>query len=131
MGLFSDKCVKCGVKVWKGSRVCPKCGVNAPNTIIKCPACSKEVSTGSKFCWNCKKDLTESARISIHDNHWLRVPGDFATKVDTGDLEGLLRKKLTVEYGTKALIFQKQEYKGVLSPGEYDLGGFLKAINNF
>ena len=133
MGLFSNPCVnpECDARVRKGSQFCPKCGTSAPRSLGACGACGTEVAGTSKFCWKCGSNLADVAKPIVLGEKWIRRPGDLAVRFDDQDIKGTLTKPLIVEHGTRAIVFQAGKYKGEIREGRYDVGGFLKQLNNF
>jgi hypothetical protein len=54
-------------------------------------------------------------------NIWVRRPGDFALRVDVGDLRGVLKRGIAIEEGTRGLLFQQGQLVGTLTPGQHTL----------
>ena len=133
MGLFSDRCtnVQCDQRVRKGSQFCPKCGAPAPKGLTKCGRCGSEVRTSSKFCWKCGANTADMAKPPVLGDRWVRSSDDFAVRIDEQDVKGWLTKPLTIEHGTRAMLFQGGRLKGELHEGRHDMGGFLKTLNHF
>lgn len=54
---------------------------------------------------------------------WVRSDQEIATRIVPGDLQGLLRRGLEVQPGTRALLFVGGRYVGTLPPGRHRLEG--------
>jgi hypothetical protein len=62
-------------------------------------------------------------------NRWSRSGDEFARRIEAADLRGLLRRRLVVEPGTQALVFQRGELAAVVSAGIYDLARLPARLN--
>ncbi len=133
MGIFSDKCVnkECRGRVPKSAKFCRLCGSAAADADTNCGRCGATVATSSKFCWRCGVNLGELKKTPLFDNRWVREEDDFAIRVDECDVKGFLTKGLTIEHGTKAMIFQQGRFCGYVDAGSYDVNGFLRKVNHF
>ena len=112
-------------------------------TVAKhCPTCRTQypsVSTNN-FCAKDGTPLAEGqapgpsastgAPPVIVDNRWIRREGDIATRIAVRDLEGLLKKPLVVEHGTRALLFRDGAFAVELGPGRYDAAGLQDAVKD-
>ena len=66
-----------------------------------------------------KKDIDAPP---VTGNRWVKGPEDFAVRVDAADLEGLFKRELLVEAGTRALLLvEGRAEQGELGPGTYNL----------
>jgi regulator of protease activity HflC (stomatin/prohibitin superfamily) len=96
----------------------------------RCGRCGAVVSAGRSFCGNCGESLAGSEGPLMTGNRWARRVGDFATRIEPGDVTGFFKKGLIVEEGTKAIFFVNGAYSGVLEAGKYDMGGVVHKIKN-
>jgi len=129
--VFDITCKQCGAKNKKGSKFCSECGEKIGGGIIKCGGCGAEIDSGSKFCGKCGKPVSEGESPTMVKNRWARKEDDFTTKVEVTDLKGLFTKGLTVEHGTKAMLFINGALADTLMPGKYDMGGISDKLKNF
>jgi hypothetical protein len=88
---------------------------------ISCPKCGHNNRRDARFCANCGETLPESDAPKVEHHHWAKAPSDFAVRIETGDLKGLLRRGLIVEPGVNALIVHRGEVQGTVPPGTYTL----------
>jgi len=133
MGIFSNKCAnpKCDATVPKTAKYCNVCGEPASAADTNCGRCGAVVGAQSKYCWKCGCSLKEQQKTPLFGNRWVRGEDDFAVRVDECDVKGFLSKGLIVEHGTRGMVFQRGRFCGYVDPGNYDLNGFLKKVNNF
>jgi hypothetical protein len=113
-----------------GSNFCKTCGEKISGGQVVCPHCRANNDSGANFCEKCGKPISENKSTDIKGMKWQRGTDDFATRVDVEDLQGILKKGLVVEQGTKALLFINGKVK-ILQPGKYDLGGISAKLKNF
>ncbi|MCP4659757.1 MAG: hypothetical protein GY856_30510 [bacterium] len=59
---------------------------------------------------------------------WVRREQEIATRIVPGDLQGLLRRGLEVQPGTRALLFVGGRYVGTLPPGRHRLEGLRERL---
>ncbi len=128
--LFQVECPKCNARNKQGSRYCGNCGERLPGSELKCSSCGATVPADRTYCGNCGKPLSESAAPRLTGNRWARRVEDFATRVEVDDVEGLFKRGLVVEAGTRAIFFVNGACSGILDPGRYDMGGVLQRIQN-
>lgn len=131
MGLFTTKCGACNERVRKGLKFCPHCGVGT-DAKIPCPSCGTAVKRGVKFCFSCGAEVAGGSSLAA--NRWARQPGDFAVRIDASSVPANTwwrDRQLTVEHGTRAMIFQAGQYRGEVAEGRYDMGGFTQRLNHF
>ena len=114
----------------EGNNFCLTCGEKIGNTFT-CEHCGKTTDAGAKFCGHCGKPTGGNVAAEIKGMKWKRAADDFALRVDTEDLPGVLQKGLVVEQGTKALLFINGALAETLQPGMYDLGGLLVKLRRF
>jgi hypothetical protein len=133
MGIFSNECAnpECNARVPKAAKYCNICGEPASAADTNCGRCGAVVGAQSKYCWKCGADLKEQQKAILFDNRWVQAADDFAIRVDEYDVKGFLSKGLIVEHGTRGMVFQRGRFCGYVDPGNYDLNGFLKKVNNF
>jgi len=129
-GIGSVVCPSCGAKARRGDKFCRECGAGLPTGEVKCGNCQRMVPADAKFCPHCGKAMAEARGPVISQNRWARKEGDFATRIEVTDLQGLLRKPLIVEAGLKALFFSGGRLAQELGPGTYDTGGLLQKIGS-
>lgn len=91
----------------------------------RCRACGKKHDINDHFCSACGHSLT--AELSAN-RVWKRNEYEFAVRFEIQDVNGLLRKPLTVEQGTGALWFEGGRYRGFLPAGVYNLGDITKTL---
>ncbi len=131
MGIFSDRCAKCGARVRKAARFCPDCGDPAPGGWWKCPGCGKWVGNESRACWNCGLPLHPEVRTQLAGGVWRKPGGVFAQRFEVGDVGRLLKTGLQVQTGTAALLLDAGRLVDVLGPGRYKLEGMARRINHW
>jgi hypothetical protein len=116
-------CPECNTRNSPEAAYCGHCGTRLPGSQVKCNNCGTVVAADKKYCTRCGKPLAESAAPMLTGNRWARNAGDFATKVEVGDVKGFFRKGLVVEPGTQAIFFVGGAYTKLLDRGTYDMGG--------
>ena len=114
-----------------GSNFCESCGEKISGGQVVCPHCRAANDSGANFCKKCGKPISDNKSTDIKGMKWQRGVDDFATRVDVEDLQGILKKGLVVEQGTKALLFINGELAEELQPGKYDLGGISAKLKNY
>jgi RNA polymerase subunit RPABC4/transcription elongation factor Spt4 len=132
MWFFSEKCSNCKAKVKQDASFCPQCGEPSPRASLVCQGCGKELKGSAKFCAACgsavRPKSSEAAPVD-RLNRWRRSPDEFARRIEAGDLQGMLRRGLVVEPGTKALVFQGGALAGVVAQGTFDLGRPMPGVD--
>jgi hypothetical protein len=121
MNIFSKKCPKCGKPVKNDARFCGECGQPLGGGIIKCAVCGTENNSDASFCKKCGRPLAESGVPEIQRHHWARKENDFAVRMETNDMPGMLRKGLIIEPGLNALLIERGVTKGTIPSGTYVL----------
>lgn len=91
----------------------------------RCRACGKKNDVNAHFCSACGHSL--AAELSAN-RVWKRNEYEFAVRFEIQDVNGLLRKPLTVEQGTGALWFEGGRYRGFIPAGVYNLGDITKTL---
>jgi len=117
-------CDNCKREIPKDANFCPYCKAPQPGGVRKCGKCGTENPSDAKFCLNCKEPLAYSEAPSIYENRWARGSEDFAVRIDTHDLPGILNKGINVEMGTNAVLLENGASRGVLPPGPYTMSTF-------
>jgi len=69
-----------------------------------------------------------ASRRSDAGIRWVRREQEIATRIVPGDLQGLLRRGLEVQPGTRALLFAGGRYVGTLPPGRHRLEGLRERL---
>jgi hypothetical protein len=128
--MFEQTCTKCGKSFPRNANFCPWCGEPAAKGTVTCRFCGKEIPAAAKFCPHCRKETAGSERPTMVGNTWARDPNDFATRVEVDDLEGVLRRDLIIEPGTRAIIlFDGRSLAGTIGPGRYTLRDLLDKLS--
>lgn len=117
-------CPNCGASNQKDARFCVECGRPLAGGVRRCGACGVENAGDAVFCKNCGHRLSESAAADIYHNRWTRSQDEFAVRIDSDDLPGLLKKGVNVDVGTNALLIENGANRGVVPPGAYTLSSF-------
>ncbi|MCK5843199.1 MAG: hypothetical protein KAG97_00745 [Victivallales bacterium] len=129
MGIFSDRCEKCGNKVKKQARFCNICGTGAPGGWRKCHHCGKWVGVESEFCHSCKSALFPKERDLVQNGVIRREPGVFLQRINMESVKRLLDNELIIEQGTNAIFMEDGKVIKVLEPGVHKIQeGFLARI---
>jgi len=129
MGIFSDKCDKCGAKVRKRARFCSKCRAPAPKGWIKCGQCAKWVGAESAFCPYCNNTMYPEEVELISNNRLQRTAGVFLQRLELNNIKTRLDKKLIVEQGMCAVIMKNGVVSKILNSGVHPIvDGFWKEL---
>lgn len=133
MGLFSNKCPKCGYDVSKKARICSQCGAPAPGGWWRCPnqKCNQWIGNESNFCPYCKTPTHVASRESVAGGRWQKSPDVFAERFEINDIKRLIEQGLIIEQGTAAILLDAGAYKDVLGPGSHNLDSLAHKINNW
>ena len=97
--------------------------------MLSCPKCGKEAQEGWKFCRPCGYDLASpaaepEATVTAH------VPADdLMRRLDPGQMQGLLNKRVVVEEGQTALLFLGGRLDQTLGAGSHSIGNILSSHN--
>lgn len=131
------KCARCGLPYSTGTRYCGGCGAPLADAMFPCPdpVCKHPNPGSAKFCGGCGKPLRDRTLVlnderTLALNEWRRQPDEFAARIEVEDVDGLFKKGLIVEAGTKALFFTNGAYSGLVDAGKHEMGGLLHRINN-
>ncbi len=121
------RCPNCNSEVSESTPFCPSCG----NSLYAlCVECGAPVEPVAKFCGNCGAKLTQDTQ-PIKQMRWMCGPGELARRVEERDLEGIVRKGLIVEHGTRAVLLQEGRLAGTLDPDCYNISTFKKRFMSF
>jgi len=131
MGIFSDKCEKCGNTVSKRARFCNKCGAPAPRGWWKCPQCGKWIANDSLHCPRCNAPLWPDERTLVAGGVWARESGAYAQRIEIGDAKRLLARGLHIQEGTAAIVMESGEVKAIVEAGRYKPDGLARKLNWF
>ncbi|MCX7045003.1 MAG: zinc ribbon domain-containing protein [Candidatus Sumerlaeota bacterium] len=125
---FGAECPHCSAKIGKDAKFCPECG--KPVAGGKCPSCGGIVSPEARFCPGCGGALNASApmRENVAENRWTRTPDIFAARIESENMESLAGRRLLVEPGCRAMIFQSGKYMGILPPGDYEPKSLIRRV---
>ncbi len=121
LNIFAKKCPKCGKPVKNDARFCGECGQPLGGGIVKCAVCNTDNSSDAAYCKSCGRPLAENSVAEIQRHHWARKENDFAIRMESNDLPGLLRKGLIIEPGLNALLIERGITKGTIPSGTYIL----------
>jgi Double zinc ribbon len=122
MGLFSDKCEKCGNRIKKRARFCGKCGEPAPGSWVKCFKCKKWLGSESEYCPHCKTKQHRGEREILENCVVPLQYGLLIQRIDVDTVRSRLDKTqtITIEEGYSAIIMVDGEVKDVIGPGVYN-----------
>ena len=123
----SQKCPNCGRTNAKDTVYCNWCGqLIGIDQVVHCSKCGQENRAGANFCKNCGEKINQNAAAGVYGHRWGRGEQDFAIRIDSENLEGLLMRGLIIEPGTNAMLIERGENKGMLPPGQYTLENIAK-----
>ena len=98
----------------------------------KCPGLRRNgVGNDSKFCWNCKTPLHPEDRADMAGGVWQHPASLLAQRFEVGDMYILLKKGLSVQQGTLALLLDGGAVKDVLKAGRHNLDSLGHRINHW
>ncbi|MEA2012299.1 MAG: SPFH domain-containing protein [Verrucomicrobiota bacterium] len=121
MGIFSNKCEKCGHTVKKRARFCSKCGEPAPKGWSKCGTCDKWVGVESEFCPHCKSRLHPEERKLVTGNIINRPPEAFLQRIEVADIRRNVKNFLIIQPGTAIVVLKDAKVSKVIEAGKYSL----------
>jgi ribosomal protein L40E len=129
---FSRKqnCPNCGAENPADASFCKSCAKPLGSGTIKCGACGTTNPGDALYCMNCSQELESSQAARIASNRWVITENDFAVRIDTEDLPGLLKKGILVEPGTNGMLIEDGANVGVVPPGSYMLDSFSQRFGN-
>jgi hypothetical protein len=130
--IFSRKqnCPNCGAENPTDASFCKSCAKPLGSGTIKCGACGTINPGDALYCMNCSQELESSQTARIVSNRWVITDNDFAVRVDTEDLPGLLKKGILVEPGTNGMLIEDGANVGVVPPGSYLLDSFSQRFGD-
>ena len=123
----TTKCPGCKADVDTSRKFCPNCG-NCMHVL--CAQCGAAFRPGANFCGSCGTKLSHDAK-PIKNMRWMCGPDMIARRIEEQDLEGIFRKGLVVEHGTRAIFLQEGRLAGILEPGFYTISTFKEKILSF
>lgn len=84
------------------------------------------------FFWRRKSVEERMREVETEAHRWARKPEQVAVKMDAGDLQGVLKKKLLVDFGTTAHVIQRSKFVLEMAPGVHtvdSLGQRLRKLD--
>jgi len=116
MGLLTRKCSNCGTRVIKWF-------------VDFCPRCEHRFKAVAQKRWQ---------RGDVRGDSWLKDADpeqhqEIAIRLSDEDIDGFLppiRRPITIEQGTRGLLFQGGKLTAELPPGYYDQDGWAKRLAN-
>lgn len=121
MGLFSDKCVKCGAAVKKRAKFCSACGSGAPLAWTQCVFCGKWMGINSPNCPHCGKAVPSAKREGFKGIVGAPEPGLFIQRVEISAIRSDSVRSLVVEDGSFCVLVRDGAAARALVPGAYDI----------
>jgi hypothetical protein len=130
--IFQKKqtCSNCGEVNPPGGRYCLQCGQGLSGGEKRCGACGTNNPSDAIYCMECSQPLAQSEAPMISQNRWVTGERDFAVRIDTDDLEGVLKKGVNVEAGTNAMLLENGANIGMVPAGPYVLTSFMQKFGN-
>jgi ribosomal protein L40E len=128
MALFDKVCPQCGHKNSPQAGFCAQCGTPLGGGKLICGVCGTENRTDARFCKKCGRELAANAAPEVRAGRWARREDDFAVRIDSDDLPGILRRGIIVEIGTNALLIENGVNRGLLPPGNHTLDSLDKRV---
>ncbi len=131
-------CPKCNKEVKDTAKFCGGCGYKFPDEQAAaagavCPKCGNLLKPGAKFCGKCgtKLDLALESTAETKGMEqlggsgfvrWTLLPGQVAVKITESEVEACGKiKGISIQEGTKALVFVNGRIGAELSAGSYKL----------
>lgn len=121
MSIFDINCPNCQRSIPRHAEVCPYCSAPLKGGKRICAACGTQNPGDAVYCSKCGEALAQSAAPEINQNRWQRSPGDFAARVDAGDLQGFVKRELIISPGTQALLLIGGSPQTAFEPGTHTL----------
>ena len=131
MALFSKKCPNCGHENPNEAGFCANCGKALGGGEITCGNCGTKNRGDAHFCKKCGRALDANAVAETRGQSWARGEGDFAVHIEADDLPGLLRRGISVQMGTNAILVQDGANRGELGPGPHALDTLDERLANW
>jgi hypothetical protein len=107
-----------------------QCAQVLPGGEKRCGACGTINPSDAIYCMECSQPLAQSEAPLISQNRWVTGERDFAVRIDTDDLEGVLKKGVNVEAGTNAMLLENGANIGMVPAGPYVLTSFMQKFGN-
>ena len=123
-------CPNCGTENSASANYCKQCNTPLGAGTRQCGTCGKTNPANSVYCQECGRPMAESEAPEIIENRWRTSEKEFAVRIDTSDLPGLLKKGIIVEAGTNAMMLENGANIGVMPPGSYLLDSFWQKFGN-
>jgi RNA polymerase subunit RPABC4/transcription elongation factor Spt4 len=97
----------------------------------RCGACGTMNPGDAIYCKECAQPLAQSEAAKVHQYRWVTGENDFAARIQTDDLPGLLTKGVYVEAGTNAVLLENGASRGVVPAGAYTMTSFSDKFKDF
>ena len=123
-------CPNCGTKNPPHANYCKQCNTPLGAGTRKCGTCGQINPANAVYCQECGRPMEQSEAPKIISNQWRTSEKEFAVRVDTEDLPGLLKKGIIVEPGTNAMLLENGANVGIMPPGSYLLDSFSQKFGN-
>jgi len=124
-------CPNCGTQNPRDAKFCKQCNTPLGGGKRTCGVCGTANPSDARFCQECGRPMDEAETPQILNDRWATTEQDFAVRVETNDLPGLLKKGINVEAGTNAMLLENGANVGVVPPGSYLLDSFSQRFGNF
>ena len=124
-------CPNCGTQNPRDAKFCKQCNTPLGGGKRTCGVCGTVNPSDARFCQECGRPMDEAETPQIVNDRWATTEQDFAVRVETNDLPGLLKKGINVEAGTNAMLLENGANVGVVPPGSYLLDSFSQRFGNF
>ena len=124
-------CPNCGTQNPRDAKFCKQCNTPLGGGKRTCGVCGTANPSDARFCQECGRPMDEAETPQIVNDRWATTEQDFAVRVETNDLPGLLKKGINVEAGTNAMLLENGANVGVVPPGSYLLDSFSQRFGNF
>lgn len=126
-----QSCPNCGTQNPRDAKFCKQCNTPLGGGKRTCGVCGTANPSDARFCQECGRPMDEAETPQIVNDRWATTEQDFAVRVETNDLPGLLKKGINVEAGTNAMLLENGANVGVVPPGSYLLDSFSQRFGNF
>ena len=120
MGLFSDKCFKCGAEVKKRAEYCSSCGEPAPGAWIKCGSCDKWIGVESNNCPYCGVEQHLNDRELIIDSKINKPSNELIRKIDFNSIRNVMGDFFIIPQGSALIITKDTIFEELLETGKYN-----------
>ena len=99
-------CPNCGTQNPRDAKFCKQCNTPLGGGKRTCGVCGTVNPSDARFCQECGRPMDEAETPQIVNDRWATTEQDFAVRVETNDLPGLLKKGINVEAGTNAMLLE-------------------------